>query len=108
MPGGETNALWRYQVNKRIVLSRQMLMDGFHYLVCSVRAGHSEYIRVRLFYDITLGTETAGDDHLAVFIQRFTDRIQRLFDSSVNKTTGVHYHQVSTIITGRNFITFGT
>ena len=60
-----------------------------------------------LAHDITLGTQAAGDDHFAVFGQRFTNGLQTLFHCGINKAASIYHHQVGILIAADDAITFG-
>ena len=49
-----------------------MLMHMAHHFLQGVGAGHREDLGMGFLHHIALGAETAGDDDLAVFFQRFT------------------------------------
>ena len=80
-----------------------MLHDFLH----RMGAGHRQYLWVSLLHHVTLGTETAGDDYLAVFRQRFADGIQRFGHGAVNEATGIDYDQVGVVVGGHDVITLG-
>jgi hypothetical protein len=71
-----------------------------------VGAGDREHLRMGLPHDIAFGAEAAGDDHLAVFPERFADRVERLIDRRVDEAAGIDNHQVGVAIAGRDPIAF--
>ena len=54
-----------------------------------------------------LGAEAAGDDHLAVFVQRLADRVERLRDGGVDEAARVDDDQVRAVVRRRDRIAFG-
>jgi len=81
MLGRQFDTLCRHQIEKRRVRLRQVPVHRLHHFTDGVRAGHFEYFGMDFLDDIVavgilFGTETAGDDHLAVFAQRLTDGVQ--------------------------------
>ena len=80
-------------------------MHGFQHFLCRVGACYRQQIRVMLFYDITLCTQTTRNDDLAVLIHSFTNGVQGLGDSVIDKTTGVYNDQIRIIVLCRQFIT---
>ena len=104
--GRQAYALRRDQAGERIMRLRQVRMNGGHDFGQCVRAGNREHLRVRLFNDITVlfCAETAGNDDLAVFGKRFTNRVQRLFHRAVDKTAGVDDNKIGCVIGWRNLI----
>ena len=49
----------------------------------------------------------AGDDHLAVFGQRFADRVETLLHGFVDEAAGVDDDEVGAVVRAGDFITFG-
>jgi hypothetical protein len=92
--GRELDALWRHQVDERIVRLRQVRVHGFQHCIGGVRSGDREHPRMRLPDDVALGAEAAGDDDLAVLVQRFADRLKRFPDRRIDEPAGVDDHQV--------------
>src|ERR1019366_9882296 len=103
----EADSLCRRQVHIGIMRVGQMLMYRRHHFIGGVRAGNGEHFWMRLFHHIALRTETTGDDHLAVFRQRLTDRIQRFFHRAIDEAASVHHHQIGILITAGNQIPLG-
>ena len=67
---------------------------ALHDFVGGVRAGDGEHLRMRVLDHVALGAETAGDDHLAVFRERFADRIERFLDGGIDEAAGVDDDEV--------------
>ena len=72
---------------------------GDHFFV-ALRTGDLEHLRMPVEDLLRLRAETSGDDHLAVFGQRFADGIQRLIDGGIDEAAGVDHHQVGGAIAG--------
>ncbi|MPN53442.1 hypothetical protein SDC9_201106 [bioreactor metagenome] len=56
---------------------------------------------------VVLGTEAAGDDDLAVLVERLADRIERLLDRGVDEATGIDDHQVGIVVRTRDAVALG-
>ena len=82
-------------------------MHGAHDVVQGMRSGHGKYLGVGLLDDIAFGTETAGDDHLAVFIEGLADAVEGFGDGVVDEAAGIDHHQVGAFVTGYDVITLG-
>ena len=76
---------------------RQVRVHRAHHFVGGVRAGDGQHARMGFPDDIALGAEAAGDDHLAVFGQRFADRIERFLDRGVDEAAGVDDDQIGVL-----------
>jgi hypothetical protein len=55
---------------------------------------------------VLLGAQAAGDDHLAVFGQRFTDGVERLLHGGVDEATGIDDHEVRTVVRVGGLVAF--
>ena len=82
-------------------------MYRFHHLVQRMGAGHRQHLGMRLAHHIALGAEAAGYNHLAVFRQRFADRLKRFLHCSVDKTAGIDHHHIRIVIAAHDAIAFG-
>ncbi len=71
---------------------RQVIVHRAHDLVGGVRAGDGQHLRMRLPDDIAFCAQAAGDDDLAVFGERFADRVERFFNRRVDEAAGIHHH----------------
>src|SRR4051794_27713864 len=56
---------------------------------------------------IGLGTHAAGDDHLAVFIQRGADRLEGLGFGAVEETAGIHDDRIGAGMRARELVALG-
>jgi hypothetical protein len=59
------------------------------------------------FDELLLGTEAARNDHLAVFGERFADRVQRFLGRSVDEAAGVDDDEVGAGVVGGGDVAFG-
>ena len=84
-----------------------MLMDDIHYLISRMRSGDGKHGRVCCLDNVALGAETACNDDLAVFIQRFTDGVERLLNCGIDKAAGIDDNEVRIIVTRRDFVALG-
>ena len=107
MPGREAYALRRNQVAVGVMRLGQVLVHHLHHFIGGMRAGDRQHLGMRIFHHIAFCTETAGDNHLAVFLQRFADGVERFFHRAVDKTAGVHHHQIGVLITAGDDVTLG-
>ena len=57
--------------------------------------------------DIRLGTEAAGDNDFAVFVERRTNGIQRFVTGRIKETAGVDDDHIGTVMLAGDFIAFG-
>lgn len=94
------------QIGIGIMLGRQVRMNRLHHLGLRIRTGYSQYAGVGLFDNPLLGTETTGNDHLAILIQSITNGLQRLLHCSIDKSAGIDHHQICISIFTDKLITF--
>ena len=104
----EFDAARRDQVLERIVRFRQRRVHRLHHFVERMRAGHRQHLGMCFADDVGLGTEAAGDDHLAVFRQRFANRFERFLHRSVDEAAGVDHHHIGIVVAADDAVTFGT
>ncbi|KXA00202.1 hypothetical protein HMPREF0208_01095 [Citrobacter koseri] len=106
---GQLNALFRHQAQERVVLRFWYVMvNVFQNLLIAMRPGDFQHFRVYFTDLIDFRAQAAGDDHLAIFSQRFTNRFQRLLYGTVDKATGIDDHHVGVVIARYDVIAFGT
>ncbi|MCY1413594.1 hypothetical protein D9M71_290270 [compost metagenome] len=105
---GQLDALWRHQVDQRVVVlaRRHDFVHGIDHLLVLLRTGHREHARVHVTDVAFLDTHAAGDDDLAVFLDRFADHFQRLGLGAVDEAAGVDHHHVGVLVGGHDFIAF--
>ena len=108
MSGCKFDATRWNQVFEWIMRFRQGRMHRQHDLIQRMRPGNRQHLGMRCTNHIALGTETTGDDHLAVFRQRFTYRLKRLLYGSINKPARIDDHHVRIVIAADNAIAFCT
>jgi hypothetical protein len=101
------DALRRDKVDERIVGFGQVLVHRLHHFVGRMRAGDGKHPGMGLAHDVPLGAEAAGDDHLAVFVQGFADRLERLLHRRVYEAAGVDDDEVGVAVRRRDEIAFG-
>ena len=112
VPRRQLDALRRHQVDERRMRLRQMQVDRIHDFGQGMGAGHGEYFRMDFLDDVVavgilLRAQAAGDDHLAVFMQRFTDGVERLLHRGVDEAAGIDDHQVGAVIRFCGVVAFG-
>jgi hypothetical protein len=102
----QLDSLRRDEVCERIVELRQVLMHSRHHFGRRMRTGDGEDTRVRVANERSafLRAEAAGDDDLAVFRERLTDRIERLLDGRVDEAARVDDDEVGSRVARRDRI----
>jgi hypothetical protein len=70
-------------------------------------AGDGKHGGVGLLDEIFLGTEAAGDDHLAVLGERLADRVERFLLRGVDEAAGVDDDEVGAAVRLRGLVAFG-
>ena len=105
----ELDALRRDEIGERIVRPRQVRVHGGHHLGGRVRSGDREHVRMRVADEraAVLGAEAAGDDHLAVFGERFADRVERFGDGGVDEAAGVDDDEIGAFVGRRDRVALG-
>ncbi|MNS16754.1 hypothetical protein D3C72_484130 [compost metagenome] len=105
---GQLDALWRHQVDQRVVVLawRHDFVHGVDHLLVLLRTGHGQHARVHVADIAFFHAHTAGDDHLAVFLDRFADHFQRLSLGRIDETAGVDDYNVGVLIGGHHVIAF--
>jgi len=82
------------------VLRRQVLVHRADHFFIGVRSGDLEHLRVAFEDAFRARTEAAGDDHLAVGGERFSDRIERFLDRRVDEAARVDHDEVGARVVG--------
>jgi hypothetical protein len=100
----EADALRRHQVRERFVRPGQVPVDRLEHLFSGVRAGHGQHARMPVQDALRVGTEAAGDDHLAIRVQCFADRLERLVDGAVDEAAGVDDDEVRVFVARRDLV----
>jgi hypothetical protein len=102
------HALCRYEIQERLVRRRQVLMYRRHDLFIALRTGYFQHLRVAVENLLRLRTQATGDDDFAVFGQCLSNGVQGLVHCGVDKTAGVHDHEVGFPIRGGDLIALRT
>ncbi len=104
----QLDPLRRHQVDQRVVVltRRHHFVHGVDHLLVLLRAGHRKHAWVHIANAAFLDTHAAGDDHLAVFLDGFTDHFKRFGLGAVNETAGVDHHHVGILVRWHDFIAF--
>ena len=104
----QLHALFRHQAEERVVFRlRRVVVDVFQHLFIAVRTGNFQHLRMHFADLIFFCAQAAGDDHFAVFFQRFANRFQRLLHGAIDKAAGVNDNHISVIVGGNHVISFG-
>ena len=104
MPRRQLDAFRRHQVEERIVLRRHRAMHGLDHALVLLRAGDRQHLRVGGRNALRLRAHAAGDDDLAVFLQRAADGCKRLRLGAVEKAAGVDDDDVRAGVFARELI----
>ena len=107
MPRRQADALRRHQVDERIVLRRQVLVHRAHHIFIGLRARDLQHLRMPLENLLRPRAQAAGDDDLAVLLQRLADRVERFVHRPVDESTSVHDHHVGRVVARRHLVTLG-
>ena len=82
-------------------------MDGIEHLFVLMRAGDSQHLWVDAGDILGLGPHAAGDDDLAVFLQRLANGLKAFGLGAVKEPAGVDDHRVGPLIVRRNAVPLG-
>ena len=82
-------------------------MHGAQHALIGLRASDGENIGEALADLFRLGAHTPRDDHLAVFLQRSPDRLERFRLGAVEKATGVHDDRICACMRAAQLIPLG-
>ena len=107
VPRRQLHALRGNQIQKRLVLRRQVFVHRGHHFLVALRPRDLQHLRMAIEDLLRLRAEAAGHDHLAVLGERLADRLQRFVDRGIDEAAGVHDDQVRRAIARRDFIAFG-
>lgn len=106
---GQLDAVGRHQAGEGVVGGFfHVFVDVAQHLFIGVGTGDLEHLGVDLADLVLFGTQAAGDDHLAVLGQGFTDGFQGLLHRAVDEAAGVDHHQLRIVIAGHHVVPFGT
>ena len=103
----ELDALLGHEIEKRVMARRGGGVDGLDHALIGLRAGDRQNVGEALGDRLRLGAHAAGDDDLAILLQRRADRLQRLGLGAVQKAAGVHDHDIGPRMGARKLIAFG-
>ena len=82
-------------------------MHRAHHIFIGVRAGDFQHPRMPLEDPLGPRAEAAGDDDLAVLLQRLADGVERFVDRRVDEAAGVHDDDVRRVVARRDLVTLG-
>ncbi|RMS10129.1 hypothetical protein ALP75_204828 [Pseudomonas syringae pv. actinidiae] len=108
MARGQLDALRRHQIDQRVVILawRHDIVHGIDHLLVLLRAGHRQHTRVYGANHACIDAHAAGDDDLAVFLDRFADHFQRLGLGRVDEAAGIDHNHVGVLVGRNDFVTF--
>ncbi len=98
MARGEPDALGRDEIDERIVQRRQLIVHRVHDFLVRLRPGDLEHARVAVGDRLGPGTQTTGDDDLAIARERLADRLERLVYRVVDEAACVHDDEVGVLV----------
>ncbi len=103
---GQLHALRRQKVDIGVVRRGCRLVNRRHDALIGLRAGDGEHVGV-LFADEVRGrAHAAGDDDLAVLLQRRADGAQRFLAGRIEEAAGVDHDQVGTVVLAGDLVAF--
>ena len=92
------------KIHERIRRGRHGGMDGIQHLLILMRAGDGQNAWMRAGDILRIGPQTAGDNHLAVLMQRLTNRLKTFRLGAVEKAAGVDNHRLCAGVIGADGI----
>src|SRR6185437_5744529 len=98
VPRRQLDAFWRHQIEEGIVLRRQRAMYGVEYALVLLRSGNGEHAGVHFGDGLRLRAHAAGDDDLAVLLERAADRLERFRLGAVEEAAGVDDDQIGALV----------
>ena len=104
VPRRQLDAFRRHQIEERIVLRRHRAMHGIDHALILLRAGDRQHLRVGGRDALRLRAHAAGDDDLAVFLQRAADGRKRLRFGAVEKAAGVDDDEIGAGVLARELV----
>ena len=103
----QLHALRRQEIDEGLVRRRRCLVHGGHDALIGLRPGDREHVRMLLADQFGRRAHAAGDDDLAVFLQRRADGAQRLVARRIQEAAGVHDDQVGAVMLARDLVALG-
>ncbi len=91
----QLDALRRHEVHARVVRRRQRLVNGRDDALVLLRPGHGQHLRKAFADQLRLGPHAAGDDDLAVRLERLADGRERFGLGRIEEAAGVDDDRVS-------------
>ena len=88
-------------------MRRQVLVHRADHFFIGVRAGDLQHLRMALENALGPRAQAAGDDDLAVLLQRLADGVERFVDRRIDEAAGIHDHDVGGVVVGRDLVTLG-
>ena len=82
-------------------------MDSIQNLFVLMRASDGQNLGMRAGDILRIGPQTAGDNHLAILMQRLTNRLKTFRLGAVKKAAGVYNHRLGTRIIRADGIALG-
>ena len=106
MPRSQLDPFRRNQIDERIMRRGQMLMHRFNHRLVGMGAGDLENLRMTRPNFLFPRPKATGHDDLAIFPQGLPDRIERLFNRSIDEAAGIDDNQVGIAIGWHQVIAF--
>ena len=103
----QLHALRRHEIQKGLMLGRQMLVHRGDDFFIALRPGDLEHLRMPVENLLRLRSQAPGDDDFAVLGQRFADRIERLIHGGIDEAAGVHHHEIRRAVARGHLVPFG-
>ena len=107
MARGQLDALGRHQIQIGIMGGRGGLMHGLHHALVGLRAGDGQHAGIGLADGAGLGAHAAGDDHLAILVERRADGGEGFRLGGIEEAAGVDHHGVGPRMAAGQLIALG-
>ena len=107
VPGRQPQALRRHQLEEGRVRRRDGGVDRLQHRLVLVRPGDGHHLGVDARIADGVGAQAAGDDDLAVLLDRLADRLQRLGPRADQEAAGVDHDHVGRVVGRRDRVALG-
>jgi hypothetical protein len=101
---GAKAARRRHQVDEGVVPRRQRGVHRLHHAGVVLRPRDGQHAGVCLADDRGALAQAPGHDHLAVFLHRLADRVQRFGHRGIDEAAGVDHHHVGRALAGHDLV----
>lgn len=81
-----------------------MLVDSPHHRFVLMGTRYGQHVRMHFADGLLVAANATGDDNPAIFRHSLADSIQRLLLGAIEKPTGIDYHHIGILVTGRDLV----